>query len=74
MRRDEDGDECPATLGEYRDMCASLGGAKCMAVKFLDKKIAEQGREELVLAPDLQMRMLLMPMLLQIMGDDDGKQ
>ena len=37
MRRDENGGECPATLGEYRDMCAAIGGPKCRAVKFLDE-------------------------------------
>jgi hypothetical protein len=26
MRRDETGNDCPSTLGEYRDMCAALGG------------------------------------------------
>ncbi len=64
MRRDEEGNECPETLGEYRDFCVALGGEDCRAVKFLDGKIAEQGREEIVVAADSQMRMLLMPMLL----------
>jgi len=52
-------------LGEYRDMCASIGGEKCPAVVFLDKKIAEheKGRDEKVIAPDSQMRVVLMPML-----------
>jgi hypothetical protein len=65
MRKDEAGNECPATLGEYRDICAAFGGEDCKAVKFLDAKIAEQGRDELVIAPDSQMRMLLMPMLVE---------
>jgi hypothetical protein len=65
MRRDETGHECPATLGEYRDMCAALGGEDCKAVKFLDAKIAQQSRDELVIAPDSQMRMLLLPMLVE---------
>jgi hypothetical protein len=65
MRRDEAGNECPSTLGEYRDMCAAFGGEDCKAVKFLDARIAEQGRDELVIAPDSQMRMLLMPMLVK---------
>jgi hypothetical protein len=62
MRRDEDGNECPATLGEYRDLCAALGGESCEAVIFLDGKIAasQRGREEQVLSPDSQMRTLLM--------------
>jgi hypothetical protein len=63
MRTDEAGNPCPSTLGEYRDMCAAIGGEFCEAVRFLDKRIAEQGREEEVIAPDLQMRMLLLPML-----------
>lgn len=67
MRRDEEGNECPATLGEYRDLCKSIGGEECRAVQFLDKKISEseRGRDEEVIAPDSQMRMLLMPMLVQ---------
>lgn len=64
MRNDEHGNECPATLGEYRDICAALGGEGCEAVAFLDEKIAKQGRNELVLAPDSQMRLLLFPMIL----------
>jgi len=64
MRKDENGDPCPATLGEYRDMCAAIGGEKCKAVAFLDQKIAKFGRDEEVITPDSQVRMLLMPMLL----------
>jgi len=67
MRTDEDGNECPETLGEYRDLCAAIGGESNKAVAFLDKKIAEStnGRDETVIAPDSQMRMLLMPMMLE---------
>ena len=64
MRKDENGDPCPATLGEYRDLCAAIGGEKCKAVAFLDGKIAKSGRDEEVITPDSQVRMLLMPMLL----------
>ena len=67
MRLDESGNQCPATLGEYRDLCAAIGTEDCRAVKFIDRKIAEapeNGRDELVLASDHQMRMLLMPLLL----------
>lgn len=64
MRKDESGKDCPATLGEYRDLCAALGGVECRAVKFLDERIAAQGREAVVLAADSQMRALLFPMLL----------
>jgi hypothetical protein len=63
MRTDETGNECPETLGEYRDLCAALGGEDCEAVSFLDSKIAAQGRDEKVLAADCQMRALLMPLL-----------
>jgi len=65
MRTDEAGRSCPETLGEYRDLCAALGGESCRAVRFLDRKIAEQGRDEKVIADDSQMRMLLYPMLTQ---------
>jgi hypothetical protein len=64
MRKDEKGDPCPETLGEYRDLCNAFApGSK--AVEFLDSKISEQGRDEVVIAADSQMRLLLMPMLLQ---------
>lgn len=70
MRKDENGHECPATLGEYRDLCKALGGETCPAVEFLDKKIAEArgNRDEEVIAADSQMRMLLMPMLMERTG------
>ena len=64
MRHDENGSEVPGTLGEYRDACALLGGEGCRAVAFLDKKIASQGRDMVVIAADSQMRTMLMPMLL----------
>jgi hypothetical protein len=67
MRKDEKGYTCPSTLGEYRDLCDAVvadPGASS-ALSFLDKKIAEDtdGRDALVLADDLQMRSILMPML-----------
>ena len=67
MRKDENGNECPSTLGEYRKMCAALGGGSCKAVAFLDKKISDSpnGEAEEVVTPDSQMRALLMPMLIQ---------
>ena len=67
MRTNEEGNQCPATLGEYRDLCKSIGGAECRAVQFLIKKIEESPNKEQeeVIAPDSQMRMLLMPMMLQ---------
>ncbi len=65
MRTDENGTACPGTLGEYLDLCRAIGGAECKAVKFLESKIAVEGRETEVLAPDSQMRALLMPMLFE---------
>lgn len=64
MRKDEEGNDCPATLGEYRDMVVAIAGEDNKAVWFLDQKIKEQGRDEIVIAPDLQMRMVLLPMML----------
>lgn len=65
--REENGTMVPGTLGEYRDICAAIGGESCRAVQFLDERIAAEaeGRESAVLAPDSQMRHLLMPMLLE---------
>ena len=63
MRKDENGNDCPATLGEYRELCAAIGGEKCKAVSFLDSKIAQSSGDDVVIASDHQMRMLLWPML-----------
>jgi hypothetical protein len=65
MRTDELGNPCPATLGEYRDICAGIGGEGCAAVSLLDGKIADapNGRDEVVIQEDSQMRYLLMPLL-----------
>jgi hypothetical protein len=65
MRKDEEGNECPGTLGEYRDLIASIIGENNKAVWFLDQKIKEQGRDEVVIASDLQMRNMLMPMMIE---------
>src|SRR3990167_6883837 len=66
MRTDETGEMVPSTLGEYRDLCAAIA-PDSRAVQFLDSKIGESphGRDEIVVASDSQMRLLLMPMLLQ---------
>ena len=64
MRKDEEGNDCPATLGEYRDMVVAIAGEDNKAVWFLDQKIKEQGCDEIVIAPDLQMRAVLLPMML----------
>jgi hypothetical protein len=64
MRKDEAGNPCPETLGEYRDFCVILGrGEANPAVRFLDLKIAENGPQAKVLITDLQMRQMLMPLL-----------
>lgn len=66
MRLDEDGNEVPETLGEYRDYCASIAPIKDnAAVEMLDKKIKEQGRDEKVMVADSQMRGLLFPLMLR---------
>jgi hypothetical protein len=52
----------PQTLGEYRDCCKVLFGEDSKAVKYLDDKIAEQGRDERVVAHPSQMLMLLASM------------
>ena len=68
MRTDKNGNVCPGTLGEYRDLCEALGVPDNQAVDFLDGKIAESpnGEDEKVLAPDSQMRYVLYPMLFRI--------
>src|SRR4051812_16438027 len=63
MRTDENGQPCPATLGEYRDLCAAIGGEDCPAVQLLDEHISRQGRDAEAIQPDSQMRALLMPLL-----------
>lgn len=63
MRKDENDNECPATLGEYRELCAAIGGEDCEAVAFLDRKIEREHAAMPVLAPDSQMREILMPLL-----------
>jgi hypothetical protein len=68
MRTDETGSPCPGTLGEYRQLCAALGGEDCDAVRWLDSKIAEDGKDMPVLVPDYDMRAILMPRLITIGG------
>lgn len=53
------------TLGDYRDICAALAGPDCKAVAFLDRKIAEQGRDQKVVAHESQMLLLLGSMMLE---------
>lgn len=64
MRKDEENNDVPGTLFEYRDLCKAIGGPDCTAVKFLEKKIADNdGKDDDIVIPDSQMRVLLMPML-----------
>jgi hypothetical protein len=64
MRVDEEGNFCPGTLFEYRDLCRAIGGSECEAVQFLEKKIQENGgQDDTVITADSQMRALLMPLL-----------
>lgn len=66
MRKDESGTDCPSTLFEYRDLCKAIGGPECEAVKLLEKKIEENGgKDDEVIQPDSQMRLLLMPLLIK---------
>lgn len=69
MRKDERGNECPATLGEYREAVVSLAGDSNAAVAFLDRKIEEQGADMEVVAPDSQMRYLLLPLMMRKRSD-----
>ncbi len=63
MRTDEVGNTCPATWGEYYDLCLMLGGVATPALWWLETKIARCGRNEHVPAPDSKMRYLLLPLL-----------
>lgn len=65
MRKDENGDPCPETLGEYRKMVAAIAGEDSRAVKWLDGEIERSpgGENEVVVAHDHQMRMILFPMM-----------
>lgn len=65
MRLDGSGNKCPATLGEYRRICASIGGEGCRAVKFLDAEILDKGEDMEVTASDDVMRRLLFPLLIE---------
>lgn len=77
MRTDETGQPCPETLGEYRDMCAAIGGEDCVAVAMLDEKIADpinkKGRDENVVIDDYHMRTILLPLITKKVGEDNGR-
>ena len=68
MRTDEHGQQCPATLGEYRDLVFALvRDVENPAVKFLDGKIQAEpeGRDTHVIVDDLQMRYVLFELMRQ---------
>ena len=71
MRKDEEGNECPETLGEYFDICKSMFGEDSSATKLMSKKIdkSPNGREEKVVISDYQMRYLLFNL---VKGDIDN--
>ena len=68
MRKDEEGNECPETIGEYRKFCEdiSLYGEDCAAVEYLDSLLEGDGVDEhskaSVSSSDFRMKMLLLPM------------
>lgn len=67
MRTDENGNTCPATLGEYYDLCLAIS-PKSKAVALLEGMIirAPGGALEEVATPDSQMRALLVPLLASV--------
>jgi hypothetical protein len=67
LRLDESGNECPKTLGEYRDLCARIGGEISEAVAYIDARInrSRGGREFSVRETDWKMREILLPLLNQ---------
>lgn len=64
MRIDENGNSCPETLGEYRDMCINVGVPNNRAVQYLNERIKETSEDDKVIISDLQIRQLLFPMLI----------
>jgi len=48
----------PSTLGSYHDNCKAVGFHKAQA--YFEQKIAEQGRDEPVLADEGQMMLLIL--------------
>lgn len=63
----------PATLGGYRTLTAAIFGTDSRAVKFLDAKIANQGADEEVLAPEGQMVYLLTTVHLRGVRPEDER-
>lgn len=66
-------DKEPKTLGDYRDLFVVLAGEDSAAVKFLDNKIAMQGRDAEVWAAPSQMMLLLASMLNEKFDDNSGE-
>lgn len=65
-RLDEGGNQVPGTLGEYLRLVKILSPGS-RAEEFLEQKIAQdpEGAAAEVIVPDVAMRQLLMPMMLQ---------
>jgi hypothetical protein len=47
------------TLGEYRDLWARIAAPDSAALRWLDTRILERGRDEIVRAPEEQTRLVL---------------
>jgi hypothetical protein len=69
MRKDEHGDPCPETLGEYLTFCEALMPDSRASI-FLRRKISSQGEQQRVVVSDLMMRTLLLPMILSSIQTD----
>lgn len=67
MRKDENGDVCPETLGEYYAITKAMFGEQMgkKALEFLQEKIdkAPNGKDEKVISDDSQMRGLIFNMI-----------
>ncbi len=48
-----------STLGNYKELAITFFGKDSKAVKFIEEKIAKQGENEEVIAPESQMVYLL---------------
>lgn len=53
----------PSTLGSYYDLCLAFFGRDSKPTEFFAEKIAEQGRDEVVIQPESQMMFLVGSML-----------
>lgn len=61
----------PSTLGVYRDLTATAFGEDNYAIRFLDAKIEEQGRDEPVLVEALEMLSLIIGLVYGPEEDSD---